>query len=79
MEAALSLVAEDHSTLLKQVPVNIGPCNTAVRREHDANELSKTTRVVVSLRLSIAKCFQDGISLEDLALQEAQAPLGCEC
>ena len=79
MEAALSFITEDHSTLLEQVPVNVGPCDATVRRKHDANELSETTRVVVSLCLSIPKCFQDGIGLEDLTLQESQAPLGCEC
>jgi len=57
VEIALGFAPYHNSTLLKQIPVDIRASNTPIRREADANELPKTTGVVVPLGLGIAESF----------------------
>jgi hypothetical protein len=57
VEIAFGFAPHYDSTLLKQIPVDICTSNASIGREADANELSKPTRIVVSLRLSVTKCF----------------------
>jgi len=75
VEIALSFTPHHDSTLLKQVPVDIRTGNASVRREANANELSESTGVVVSLRLGIAESFQDRVRLKDLAFQKTKPTL----
>ena len=78
VEIALSFAPNNNSTLLKEVPVDIRTGDTSVRREADADELSESARVVVSLSLGIAKRFQDWICLKNLAFQKAKSALRSE-
>jgi hypothetical protein len=75
MKATLSLAANDDATLLQKIPVNVGSGDAAIGGESDADELAEATRVVVALGLGIAKSFEDGVGLQYLSLQEAQATL----
>jgi hypothetical protein len=43
MEAPLTLVSENDSALLEQVPIDIRACDAAIGRKHDSNKLSKST------------------------------------
>jgi len=57
VEITLSFTPHYNSALLKQVPVNICTGNASIRREADADELSKSTGIVVSLSLGVAESF----------------------
>ena len=63
METALRLATDDHSALLKQIPIYVRARDAAIGREADTDELSETARVVVALRLCVSKGFKDGIGL----------------
>ena len=63
MEATLSFASDDYSAFLKQIPVDIRTGDATVWCKADANELSETTRVVVSLCLSVSEGFQDRVCL----------------
>lgn len=76
VEAAFRFAADYHPTLLEEIPVNVGTCDTAIWRETDADELSESTGVVVPLRLRITERFEDGIGLQDLSLKKTKAALG---
>ena len=78
MEIALSFAPHHNSTLLKQVPVDIRTGNASVRREANANELSESAGVVVSLSLGIAERFQDWICLKNLTFQKTKSALRIE-
>ena len=78
MEVPLRLASHDHSALLKEIPIDIRTRDTAIRGERYADELPKPTGVVIPLRLRIAKGFEDGIGLQDLALEQAESALRVE-
>lgn len=71
VETPLSLASDDHSTLLKEVPIDVGSCNASIWSEADSNELAKSTGVIVPLSLCITKCLKNRVCLQDLALKEA--------
>jgi len=78
VEIAFRFTPHHNSTLLKQIPVDIRASNASIGREADANELPKSTGVVVSLGLSIAESFQDWVGLENLAFQKTKSALRSE-
>jgi len=69
MEAPFCCSANDDSALLEKVPINVRARDAPVRSEANAHELAKPTGVVISLRLRIAKRFENGVGLKDLSLQ----------
>ena len=77
MEIAFCGAPHNHSTLLQQVPVNVGSGYAAIGRETDADEFAETTRVVVSLGLCVAKGLEDRVGLNDLPLQKAKSFFCC--
>lgn len=68
MEASFRRGANDDSTLLKKVPVDVCACDAPVRGKANAHELAESTRVVVSLCLRVSKRLEDRIGLKNLAL-----------
>jgi hypothetical protein len=71
MEAPFRLTANDHPTLLQQIPIDVGAGDAAVRGKSNADKLAESTRVVVPLRLGVPERFQDRVGLEDLSLEKA--------
>ena len=76
MKTPFGFAADDHPTLLEQIPINVCTRDTAIWREADTNELSETTGIVVALRLRVTKRLEDGVRLEDLPLKETQTAFG---
>lgn len=71
MEASFSFASYNHSAFLEQVPIDVRPCNAAVRRKTDSNKLPKSTGIVIALSLRISKRLQNGVSLKYLPFKEA--------
>lgn len=78
METPLCFASYNDPTLLKQVPIDVCAGDAAIGREANTDKLAETTGVVVSLRLSIAECLEDGICLQDLSLEQTKTALGSQ-
>ena len=78
VETTFGLASHNHPTLLKQVPVNVSTGDAAIRRETDANEFAKTTRVVIPLSLCVPESLKDRICLQNLTFQKTETTLGSE-
>ena len=73
MEASFRRSANDDSALLKKVPVNVCARDAPVWGKANAHELAKSTRIVVSLSLGVAKRLENRVGLKDLALEETES------
>lgn len=73
MEISLRFAPHYNSTLLQEIPINVCTSNAAVWSKGNTDKLSKTTGVIVTLRLSISESLQNRVGLQDLAFKEAEA------
>ena len=73
MEASFRRSTNDDSALLKEVPINVCACDAPVWGKANAHKLAKSTRIVVSLCLGVAKRLENRVGLKDLALKETES------
>jgi hypothetical protein len=73
MEASFRRSTNDDSALLKKVPINVCARNAPVWGKANAHKLAKSTRIVVSLCLGVAKRLKNRVGLKDLTLEETKS------